>query len=189
MFSRVQIVNIGLLKIGSSSITRLDPAVTPLEKHVVAGYDHWKRTELGKRRWVFATEFNYALAKTGTVSGAERPYIYELPTDCLRPVRDKTTEWVQRRGRTIHSAYDGLKIDYIANVDETEFDAMFVEVLACRVAQECVEFVTQSNTKKADTAALYKNAVDDAARNNAFVIGYEDNSSPDEHIPFITERL
>jgi hypothetical protein len=187
MFSKLQIANLGLSKIASSRISRLDPPVSKLEHFVQDGYDHWKRTEIAKRRWVFATEDDYALAKVDTLTDVARPYKYSLPADCLRPVRLKRTEWKQRR-RFIYSANDNLKISYIMNVDEADFDPLFVEVLACRVAQECVEFVTQSNQKKEDTFALYNEAVKVAGQANAFVIGPEDIKDDDEDFEFITAR-
>lgn len=187
MFSQVQIANLGLSKIASSRISRLDPPQSSLERFVASGYEHWKRSELSKRRWVFALEQDYALAKVEELTGVDRPYKYSLPVNCLRPVREKRTEWVQRR-RFIYSAHDGLKIAYVANVDEIEFDALFVEVLAWRVAMESVEYVTQSNTKKADVKALYDEAVKEAGRNNAFVIGPEDVVSNDDDFPFLTAR-
>lgn len=188
MFSQVQIVNIGLSKIASSRVSRLDPAKTSLERFVASSYDHWKRSELTKRRWVFATEAHYALAKVDTLTDVAKPYKYSLPVDCLRPVRLKTTEWEQRR-RFIYSAEDNLKITYVLNVDESEFDPLFVEVFASRIAMENVEYVTQSNTKKADIKALYDIAVADAARVNAFVRGPEDVTADDNDFPFITARF
>lgn len=188
MFSKVQIVNFGLSKIASSRVSRLDPAATKLEQFVAANYDHWKRTELGKRRWVFATEDDYALPKVEVLTDVEKPHKYSLPTDCLRPIRLKRTEWKQRR-RFIYSAYDNLKISYIIDVDETEFDPLFVEVLACRVAMECVEYATQSNTKKEDAISAYDRAVAEAGKANAFVIGAEDIASDDEDFEFITARF
>jgi len=194
MFTRVQIVNTGLSKIGSSRISRLDPPQTSLERFVAESYEHWKRSEITKRRWVFATEDDYVLAKlqdNQSVPPLERAdgrnYKYQLPVDCLRPVRLKRTEWVQRR-RDVYSTEDNLKISYIVNVDETEFDPLFVEVLACRIALESAEYITQSNTKKADAKALYDGAVADAGKVNAFVIGPEDVVSDDSDFPFITSR-
>jgi len=188
MFTQVQVVNLGLSKIASSRISRLDPPQSSLERFVAAGYEHWKRSEIAKRRWVFATEANYALAKVGELTDTDKPYKYSLPVDCLRPIRLKRTEWVQRR-RYVYSADAALKISYIVNVDESEFDPLFVEVLACRIAMESVEYVTQSNTKKADAKALYDTAVTEAAKANAFVIGPEDVTSDDEDFPFITARF
>lgn len=187
MFTDVQIINMGLGKLAAQQIARIDPPQTSLERYVAAGYPLWKRAELARRRWVFAVEFNFQLTKTQTLEGVELPYVYPLPTDCLRPIRTKRSEWVQR-GRNLHSGYDVLKIDYIRNVDEAEFDIMFVDVLACRVALECAEYVTQSNTKKADVQTLYNAALTEAGRCNAYTIGAEDNSSDDEQYSFLTAR-
>lgn len=187
MFTRVQIVNIGLSKIASSRVKRLDPPQTSLERYVADNYEHWKRSELTKRRWVFATEDDYQLTKSDTLTDVARPYKYPLPVECLRPIRLKRTEWKQRR-RFIYSACDPLKISFIVNATEDEFDPLFVEVLASRIAVGCVEYVTQSNTKKADAKALYDEAVGDAAKANAFVIGPEDITSDDDDYPFVNAR-
>lgn len=194
MFTQVQIVNIGLSKIASSRISRLDPPQSSLERFIAAGYDHWKRSEITKRRWVFATEDDYTLAKVGDPNSTPpisrtdgRNYKYSLPVDCLRPVRTKRTEWKQSR-RFVFSAHDKLKVSYIANVDESEFDPLFVEVFAARIALESVEYVTQSNTKKDRAKPLYDAAVSEAAKVNAFIIGPEDVTSDDDDFPFLTSR-
>lgn len=188
MFSNIQIVNIGLSKIASSRIERIDPPRSSLERFVADNYEHWKRSEIAKRRWVFALEENYVLAKVDTLTEVSHPYKYSIPTDCLRPVRVKRTEWKQR-GRFIYSTQDALAITYLRNAPEEDFDPLFVEVLACRVAMESGEYVTQSNTKKADAVALYDKAVGDAAKNNAFVMGPENITEDDDAFPFITARF
>lgn len=187
MFTQVQVINLGLSKIGSSRISRIDPPQTSLERFVASGYDHWKRSELTKRRWVFATEANYALAQVEMLTEVEKPYKYTLPVDCLRPIRLRTTDWVQRR-RHVYSQEAELRISYVANVDETEFDPLFVEVLACRIALESGEYITQSNTKKADAKSLYTDAVADAGKVNAFIIGPEDIARDDSDFEFLTAR-
>lgn len=188
MYTPVQIVNLGLAKIASARISRIDPPQTSLERHVAEGYQHWKRTELAKRRWVFATVDGYALTLSETLDGEDWSYKYALPVECLRPIRNNRTEWKQR-GRFIYSAYEDLKISFVRSVDEKDFDPLFVEVLAQRAALESVEYVTQSNTKKADAKALYDEAVDVAKQANAFVIGPEDIGADDNDFPFITARF
>src|SRR5690606_6102471 len=135
MFTDVQVINLGLSKIASSSISRIDPPVSSLERFMAAGYVHWKRSELTKRRWVFATEDSYKLALLEVLDGQDRPYKYSVPTECLRPIREKRTEWKQRK-RFILSAHDNLRISFIENVSEVDFDPLFVEVLASRIALE-----------------------------------------------------
>lgn len=187
MYTDVEIINLGLAKIAQSKITRIDPPQSALERHCATVYPMCRRSELTKRRWVFALVDNFVLPQVDYVADTERGYKYSLPTDCLRPLRAKSTEWVQR-GRFIWSAYSGLRIPYIKNVLEADFDPLFVDVLAERVAVESVEFVTQSNTKAAARAQGYKDAVAVAGQANAFIIGNEDPSNEDEDFPFLTAR-
>lgn len=187
MFTAVQIINIGLSKIGASSISDITPPRNSLERFNSENYEHWKRSELAKRRWVFALEEAYALPLIEVVEGVERPFKYELPAKCLRPVRERHTEWKQRK-RYILSAQPGLRITFIENVKEPDFDAMFVEVLAARIAMENVEYNTQSNTKFSAAKAMYDEAVATAGQMNAFVIGPEDIQDEDENFSFITAR-
>jgi len=187
MLTDVQHINLGLSKISASRVNRIDPAVTPLEAFMAANYPHWRRRELSKRRWVFATEDDYQLTLETTLTGVNQPYKYRMPNDCLRPLRNKTTEWKQR-GRYIYSNYSTLSIDFIKNVHEADFDPLFTEVLAAAVAMESVEYVTQSNAKKEMAFSLYKEAVVDAAKANAFVLGPEDMNGNDESYSWIMGR-
>lgn len=188
MYTDVQIVNLGLGKISSSRIARLDPATSQLEVYIANGYASWKRAELTKRRWVFALEDDYALPLEETLPGADRPYKYALPTECLRPVRQRTTDWVQR-GRYVRSATPNLRIQFIRNVPEADFDPLFVDVLACWIACQSVEYVTQSNTKNETATAKYREAVLAAAKMNAFIIGPNDIGADDSNFSFLTDRF
>lgn len=185
MLTDIQIINLGLSKISTSRISSIAPARTPLEAFVATIYAHCRRTELMRRRWVFALVEDFTLTQEDTIEGTERPYKYPLPIDCLRVVRRKREEWVQR-GRYIYSAYDTLSISYIRNVPEEDFDPLFEEVLACRVAYESAEFVTQSNAKKDSTFSLYKDAVAEAGKANAFVIGSEDMEDDDNQFSWVS---
>ena len=188
MFTDVQVINLGLSKIASNRIARIAPAQTQLEGYMASNYQHWKRTELAKRRWVFALEEHYQLTVEATLTNVNRPYKYALPIDCLRPVREKNSEWVQR-GRYIYSAYSTLRITYIKNVDESEFDPLFNEVLACRIAYESAEYVTQSNAKKTAAFELYNDAIRVAGQCNAFTIGPEDiNDENDDDSSWVVSR-
>lgn len=187
MLTDVQIINLGLSKIASNRVARIDPAQTPLEAFMASNYKHWKRTELAKRRWVFALVENYALTLETTLTDVDRPYKYALPIDCLRPVREKNTEWVQR-GRYLYSGYSTLKISYIRNASEDEFDPLFDEVLASKVAYESAEYVTQSNAKKELAKAQYDDAIRVAGQCNAFIIGPEDIQADDSEFEWLAGR-
>ena len=190
MYTRVGIVNLGLAKLGSARVSRLDPATSQLERHVASGYDHWKRSEIGKRRWTFARVANYKFPKLAendkTFDG--KPYKFELPSDMVRLTKTKTGRY-ERAGSFLYSGYSDLRDDYFRNVDESELDPLFAEVLACRVALECVEYVTQSNTKKSDIASEYAAAVRDASKANAFEIGPENISDEDDQYALLNARF
>jgi len=188
VFTDIQIINLGLGKIAEAQIERIDPPRTSLERFIAAGYTSWRNSELAKRRWVFATEYDFPLALVASDLPGVRKYKYSLPTDCLRPIREKGVEWRQS-GRFIQSSNSALTIPYVINVPEADFDPLFVEVLAERVALESVEYVTQSNSKRQSREVNYVEAVADASRNNAFVIGPEDNTSDDEAYGFLEGRI
>lgn len=187
MLTDAQIINLGLSKISSSRIGRIDPPKSPLENFMAINYPQWKRFELTKRRWVFATEDDYILTMTDVRDNVRQPYVYVLPNDCLRPIRTKCTEWKQR-GRNIYSAYDSLSIDYIRDVAEAEFDPLFTELLACKVAWGSAEFVTQSTTKKQDAETEYEESVRTAGQANAYVIGAEDIAGDDSTFDWLDVR-
>lgn len=187
MLTDVQIINLGLSKIASSRIARIQPPGTQLEAFMAVNYQSWKRHELSRRRWVFATEDDYLLTLNEVVAGIEQPYKYNMPIDCLRPIRDTRTEWKQR-GKHIYSAYDTLRIHYIRNAKEDEFDPLFEEVLACKIAKESAEYVTQSSTKRQLAEAAYEAAVADAGKNNAFVIGPELVGQDDAAFSWVSNR-
>lgn len=187
MFTRLQIANFGLTAIGASSIRNLTPASTSLERHIGANFEFWKRSELAKRRWVFATDFEHELELIETKDTSEYPYRFTLPDNCLRVIRNKDSRWRQSR-RTLQNTEDTLCVDLVWNVDENDFDPLFVDVLAARVAMGSAEYVTQSNTKKGDADAKYREAVLTAGRANAYVIGPEDYTSGDEDNDWLSER-
>lgn len=189
MYTDLQIINLGLAKITASRVVQIAPPRTALEVFCSEGYTAWKRGELAKRRWVFALEDDYpmTLADTLTYSADGRKYKFDIPTEALRPVRQRYTEWKQR-GRSLYSSQNELKVQLIMNVPEADFDPLFVDVLACRIAQECVEFATQSAQKAERRDYGYKEAVSIAAKANAFVIGPEDIGADDNDFSFLTER-
>lgn len=189
MTTAVAQINLGLSKIGASRVSTIEPPKTPLERFMADNYPSWRDAELSRRRWVFAME-SRVLTLQDTLTGVERPYVFGMPNDALRPIREKDTEWQQRR-RFLYSAQQTLTVTFIVRVPENDFDPLFSEVLACKIALESTEYATQSNTKKADAKALYDDAVKDAGRNNAFIIGSEDTTdSEDENRSFdwITSR-
>lgn len=188
MATPVEIINLGLGKIAASTVTNITPARTPIEKHCAAGYPHWRDSELAKRRWTFALKKEPLTRTTDDPYDTDRPYRYALPNDCIRPLRDKRTTW-RRFAQFLHSPEPTLMLEYTARINEAYMDPLFVEVLACRVAQECAEFATQSNTKGGSADEKYRLALNEAGRNNAFTLDVEDMTSPDESDEWILGRF
>lgn len=188
MATPVEIINLGLGKVAASLVTSLTPARTPIEKHCANGYPHWRDSELSKRRWTFALKKEPLTRTTDDPYDLDRPYRFSLPNDCIRPLRDKHTVW-RRFSQFLHSPNPDLVLEYTARVNEAYMDPLFIEVLACRVAKESVEFATQSNTKGASIDDQYRAAVNEAGRNNAFLLDVEDMTSPDESDEWVLGRF
>lgn len=184
MYTPVDIVNIGLSKIGAARIRQMDGARNSVEAFCASNYEHWARSELAKHRWLFATR-TIALTQVAQ-DQTTTDKVYSLPTEVVRPIRDAHTSW-QQEGRFIRTDQSTLTIKAIVDTETENYDALFVEVLACRVAVECCEYITQSNTKKQVAEAMYEKAVTDARRFNAFTRGPELAVGAGDY-PFLTER-
>lgn len=181
-------LNLGLNLLGSYSVNSIAPATTPLEKKCATFYTQWRDSELTKNRWVFARGYAVLSEGGGAFETAERPYSFALPSDCLRPLREKSVTWEQR-GRYLYNATATLTLNYLMRVVEANFDPLFVDVLAARIAVEMCESVTQSNLKKADARAGYKDALKIAKAANAVIIGMGDDADEsDEDDEWIAGR-
>lgn len=187
-YNAKRIINLGLGKIGSTQISTFENPKSPIERFVAEGYSHWRDSELEKRRWVFATTIE-RLTQTAQLSDEFGPNVYEfaIPGDTLRIIRQPSSTWTQR-GDKIYASADVLYVEHIRRVSEQLFPPTFREVLACRIAVECCEYITQSNTKKADADTLYTRALQDAGRNNAYKLGHEDITTPDENAEWVSSR-
>jgi hypothetical protein len=183
------ICNLGLGKITASRISSLSPPKSPLENHLAVGYPHWKAQELSKRRWHFAT-FHDTLVLNATVSGDAYPFRYALPNNMLFPVRPRGyPTWIMR-GNVIMSTSNQLTLEYVKNVAEDEFDPLFTDVLAWRIAAESVGVAKDGGLGEQRNAwAGYKEAIDLAALRNAFVLDMQPVDEPDESFDWLRTRI
>lgn len=100
-------------------------------------------------------------------------YAYAIPSDCLQVISLENVTDFDLDGAYIYCDTDTeLVVEYVKQVtDTTQFDVLFDEVLAARLALEFTEIFSQSNTKKADALKMYEEALKLARRTNAMERG------------------
>lgn len=187
MLTDVQTINLGLAKLAASSIRQVDPPRNELENYMRDRYPSWRAAELCRHPWLFARVENYQLTLSEYVDGVDRPYKFLVPIDCLRAIREVDSEWRQR-GRYITSGYESLKLSYIRNVPEAEWDVLFTQVMAWRVAYESAEYVTSSATKREAMLLGYTNEIAEAKKANAFIEGPQDIADNDYEFSWVADR-
>lgn len=173
MASVVGICNSALRKIGAATIQALDEGTR--NATVCAGaYETVRDATLRKHPWAFAaTRAQLAAAVAAPAFGPA--YAYNLPADFVRLLRpDERTNYNTLRrkieGRQILTDEAGpLDIRYVRLVtDPNEMDPLFREVLACELAIDIVEPITQSNTKRAALVDERDRMIAEARKAQAF---------------------
>lgn len=170
------ICNLALDKLGAEPISSLAAPVKPNEKLLSRQYPHWRDSELRRHRWLFSiTTSRLTPVGDPTSIGFDAPqYQYQMPNAALRAIRRVDDTWRIANGRMlldVSSTY--IDVDFVMQRAPGDMDVLFQETLACRLAFECCEKITQSNEKKKDLWQLYKEAVEEAKRANAFERGPE----------------
>lgn len=175
MASQVSIVNRALIKLGEQTILLMTDNVAQA-RTMAALFDDTRDAELRAHRWKFA------LKRTQLSALADAPAFgyslqYELPSDYLALVQvgefyvrgtKQRAPWSVEGGRIHTDMGAPLALRYVSRVTDTaKFDALFVEVLACRLAMEACEARTQSDTKFQRVAAQYQEALRTALRVDA----------------------
>lgn len=181
MASQVEIVNRALTKLGAARITSMGDA-NKSARTMSALWDTVRRSELRKRNWSFAMRRS-SLASLSTAPNWGFALAYQLPSDFLRLVQVSDLYIIPgltdyREGDDSAYAIEGsqlltdfpapLKLRYVADVtDPGAFDALFVEVMASKLAYEGCYDIMQSNQGREAAAQDYKAAVAEGVRTNA----------------------
>lgn len=153
MASVVEICNRALQKLGAKRITSLTQDSANARACNVA-YIPTRDRVLRDHQWNCAIA-RAELAADATAPAWGRENSFQLPSDFLGLADDypednhNAKDW-QIEGRKILTNDDApLRIRYIKTMDDpNEMDACLREVLACELAIELCEEITQSNTKK-----------------------------------------
>jgi hypothetical protein len=176
MASQVSIVNRALVKLGETTVLLITDNVKQA-RVMAAIYDDTRDAELRANRWKFAIKRAQlsALVETPTFGYA---YQYELPDDYLALVQvgefyirtgmKQRAPWSVEGRRLLTDLAAPLSIRYVSRVQDTaQFDALFVDSLACRLAMEACEALTQSDTKFQRLAAMRDESLKQALRVDA----------------------
>lgn len=189
MASEVEIANRALSKLGEARIASLADASKPA-RAMNARFALLRDAELAASSWRFAVTRTTLPASTSTPAWGYSK-IYERPTDDVRPLKVgdafvdyramgvmfETSGVVSDRtpyeiiGNKIHTDLSApLKYEYVKReTDSGQFDALFVEALACRLALDACEELTQSASKMDRIERQYRAALSEARRVNAIL--------------------
>jgi hypothetical protein len=187
MASIISVCNRALTKLGSNRITSLDDN-TKAARVMSANYDAVRRAEIRSHRWSFA------MARTQLPALAAAPVwgfarAFQLPADNLRLdfidsfylwdwvgydgfyrgfTGGSTTPFAVEGGQILTDISAPLNVRYARDItDPNVFDAAFAESLACKLAMEACEDLTQSSTKFQQVATEYADAIKTAKAVNA----------------------
>jgi len=174
--STVDIANRALTKLGQARIISLEDRKKAAET-ISSMFGAIRDAELREHVWSFSRARATLPAMSDTPEFGYRRQ-YQLPADHLRLLRlanfhvypKPTIQGLYSiEGRRILTDVEApLRIEFITRVtDPNLFDALFVEVLACRLAVESCEDLTQSQTKFQQVATMYSRALAGAIRANA----------------------
>lgn len=199
MASVIDVANRALTKLGSARITSLDDDVKAARSINSCFYDILD-AELRKNRWSFAMKRD-SLAALSDAPAFGFDYQYQLPSDFIRLdmlddrypdvvmdnyINTETAEYQVENGKILANIAAPLKIRYVYRcLDPNLWDPLFREALACKIASEICEDLTQSDSKRQLALKEYSIAVTDAVKANA--IERPPQQQPDNQ--FIISRL
>ena len=139
MASITDICNLALLRIGQDEIQTLNEASNEA-RYCRVFYDRCRRSTLRVYPWNFAT-ITAPLAQL-TATSEEYSYVYQLPANCIRPLKilnggaDAPVKF-EIKGKTLETDWVNPTLKYIFDQDDPAvFDDAFVETLAYRLASD-----------------------------------------------------
>ncbi len=181
MASVIQVANRALTKLGSARITSLDDDVKSA-RALKSMFDDVRDDELRAHRWQFSLKrTSLAALSTAPAFGYQRQY--QVPSDFLKLdmvddrfpqvamdnyINAELLDYVLEGNLILTDIAAPLKLRYVARVEDPNgWDVNFREALACRLAAELAEDLTQSNQKRQLAWQEYQQAITRAVRSNA----------------------
>lgn len=168
MTSKVDIVNRALDKLGADTIVDLTQDIENA-RVMNRQYNIVLRSLLRSYNWNCAIT-RTVLAPLATTPAFDYDYQFQLPADCVRPLFPKdVTDWVVEGKKILTNDGNSINLRYIRMLDDpNDMDDCFIEVFACRLAEESAEKITQSKSKRDKATEERKEAMLVARKANAY---------------------
>jgi hypothetical protein len=178
MASETDLINAALVKIGEKRITSQGYATPTNERERVAN-EHFERLrdgELRKNRWNFAIKWTSLSEDPDEPANPNFEVRFALPADCLRVIEvAETTNYKIESGFIVCNVSDEINVRYTRRVTVVnDFDALFYDALACRIAVEFCDRLTGKRSKRADVISEYTAFMGQAANTDAIESPLED---------------
>jgi hypothetical protein len=170
--SDVEIANRALQMLGAKRISALsEDSVNG--RACTTCYEALRDAELQDHPWSFAIQ-RYSLAADATAPAFGPGNAYTLPSGHLRLLPPDPTgaspyrDWLVESGKVLTDYGAPLEVRVVMQISDCNaMSPLFREALACRMAFEMCEEITQSNSKKESLRADYEAIIRRAKKSNA----------------------
>lgn len=168
----LDICNLALSKLGESPIAGIEANGNPAARLCYMHYHPVRREVLCANRWSFATALATLPSSEeppeNTASALSPSLSHSLPADCLRVLEVSSPGWTLR-GRSIFCSAPSIRVLYIADLEDTaQFDPLFIEAFAARLACKlCIPLTSSTTARQALTEEYQRIALPQAAHFNA----------------------
>lgn len=185
--TQVGICNVALARLGQTPIVTIGEG-TVAANYCSALWDSCYKTTLRKHPWNFAVKVALLVEVTPAETNLEWDYVFTAPTDllralCILPASDKV-EFEVKYNR-IFSNQETCNLKYIyLNSTYTEWDDMFADAVAFRLASELAVPITGDMNKQQAFYKAWLMAISDARTYDARE-GYHEDT---RHRDFIDAR-
>jgi len=159
--SKVEIANLALMHVGDNVITSFSDG-TAAANSINTVYETVRDAVLRDHIWNFAVkQATPSLDATAPIYGFNNRF--DMPTDLLRLIEIEDNPKYKIEGRFILTDSNPINIRYVyKNETVTEYDSMFVQALAVRLAATIAERLTQSSTLSEELLSVYRLYLKDA---------------------------
>ena len=164
----LDVCNMALSKLGESPIPGIDPNGTLPARMCYMHYHPVRREVLCACRWSFAVVSTTLHSAEHTAANGTVSLPHTLPTDCLRVLEVGSHGWTLR-GRTVFCPAAEVRLLYTTDFENVaEFDPLFTEAFATRLACKlCIPLINSTTVRQALTDEYQRLALPQAAHFNA----------------------